>query len=85
MLLAIGFTLLFTFATMALPTLSKSVIDKGAIAQSNAVIVRFAIIMLVDVIICAAAGVLSNYFSSNVVMSSIRDMRNSLFERVVYL
>ena len=83
-LLAVAFTLLFTFATMALPTLSKSVIDKGAIAQSNDVIIRYALIMLVDVIICAAAGVLSNYFSSGVVMSSIRDMRNALFARVVH-
>ncbi len=84
MLLAILFTLIFTFSTMALPTLSKSVIDKGAIAQSNAVITRYALLMLVVVVICAVAGVLSNYFSSNVVMSSIRDMRNALFERVVH-
>ena len=83
-ILAVAFTLLFTFATMALPTLSKSVIDKGAIAQSNDVIIKYALIMLVDVIICAAAGVLSNYFSSGVVMSSIRDMRNALFARVVH-
>ncbi|MCR5238357.1 MAG: ABC transporter ATP-binding protein/permease [Lachnospiraceae bacterium] len=84
LLLAILFMLIFTFSTMALPTLSKSVIDKGAIAQSNDVIIRYAIIMLIDVAICAIAGILSNFFSSGVVMSSIRDMRNALFERVVY-
>ncbi len=84
MLSAILCTLIFTFSTMALPTLSKSVIDKGAIAQSNDVIIRYAIIMLIVAAICAAAGVLSNYFSSNVVMSTIRDMRNALFERVIH-
>ncbi|MCR4655992.1 MAG: ABC transporter ATP-binding protein/permease [Lachnospiraceae bacterium] len=83
-ILGILCTLIFTFATMALPTLSKSVIDKGAIAQNSDVIVKYAIIMLIDVVICATAGVLSNYFSSGVVMSAVRDMRNTLFERVVH-
>ena len=84
MLAAIFCTLVFTFATMALPTLSKSVIDKGAIQQIDGVIGKYAIIMLIDVAICAAAGVLSNFFSSGVVMSAIRDMRNALFARIVH-
>ena len=84
MLAAIFCTLIFTFATMALPTLSKSVIDKGAIQQIDGVIGRYAIIMLIDVAICAAAGVMSNFFSSGVVMSAIRDMRNALFARIVH-
>ena len=84
MLAAIFCTLIFTFATMTLPTLSKSVIDKGAIQQIDDVIGRYAIIMLIDVAICAVAGVMSNFFSSGVVMSAIRDMRNALFARIVH-
>ena len=84
MVLAILFTLIFTFTMMALPTLSRSVIDKGAIAQDKAVIIKFAVIMLIDAVGCVVAGVLSNYFSSSVVMKSVRDMRNTLFERVVH-
>ncbi len=76
-------TLIFTATTMALPTLSKAVIDKGAIGQDKDVILRYALIMLVDAAICAAAGILSNYFTSGVVMSAVRDMRNTLFEKVV--
>ncbi len=84
MVLAILFTLVFTFTMMALPTLSRSVIDKGAIAQDKAVIIKFAVIMLLDAAGCVVAGVLSNYFSSGVVMKTVRDMRNTLFERVVH-
>jgi ATP-binding cassette subfamily B protein len=83
-ILGILCTLLFTFTMMALPTLSKNVIDKGAIAQDNGVIIRYAIIMLVDALFCAVAGIMSNYFTSGVVMSAVRDMRNTLFERVVH-
>ncbi len=84
MILAILFTLIFTFATMALPTMSKSVMDNGAIAQNNDVIIKYALIMLVDVLIGAVAGILSNYFSSGVVMCAVRDMRNTLFEKVIH-
>lgn len=84
MVLTVLFTLLFTFTTMALPTLSKSVIDNGAIAKSNDVIIKYALIMLADVAVCAVTGILSNYYSSGVVMSAVRDMRNSLFERIVH-
>ncbi len=84
MILAIIFTLLFTFSTMALPTFSKTVIDKGAIGKNSDIIVKYALIMLVDVLIGAVAGILSNYFSSGVVMSAIRDMRNTLFEKVIH-
>lgn len=83
-ILSILCTLLFTFTTMALPTLSKNVIDKGAIAQDNSIIIRYAVFMLIDALICAIAGIVSNYFSSGVVMSAVRDMRNTLFERVVH-
>lgn len=83
-ILVIFFTLLFTLATMALPTLSKNVIDKGAIADDTNVIIRYALIMLADAAVCAVAGILSNYFSSSVVMSAVRDMRNTLFARVVH-
>ncbi len=84
MILILIFTLAFTGTTMVLPTLSKSVIDKGAIAGDTNEIIRYAVIMLVVSILCVIAGVLSNYFISSVVMGAARDMRNTLFTRVIH-
>ncbi|MCR5509199.1 MAG: ABC transporter ATP-binding protein/permease [Lachnospiraceae bacterium] len=83
MILIVLFTLGFTGSTMVLPTLSKSVIDKGAIAGDTGAIVKYALIMLLVAILCITAGVLGNYFTSGVVMGATRDMRNRLFERVI--
>jgi len=83
MVLILLFTAIFTATTMALPTLSKSVIDGGAISGDTAQITKYAVIMLIVALISVVAGVSSNFFTSGVVMASTRDMRNSLFERVI--
>ena len=80
--LIVFLTLVFTATTMILPKLSSPVIDAGTAGDTDS-IVRYAIIMGVVVVIAVIAGVLNNYFISNVVMGTTRDMRNTLFERVI--
>ncbi len=80
--LIIILTLLFTATTMILPKLSSPVIDAGTVGDTDT-IVRYAGIMAVVVVIAVLAGVLNNYCISNVVMGTTRDMRNTLFERVI--
>lgn len=84
MMLIVFFTLAFTGTTMVLPTLSKSVIDKGAISGNTDEIIKYAVLMLAAAIICIIAGVLNNYCIANVVMGATRDMRNTLFEHVIH-
>ena len=76
------FTLIFTGTTMVLPNLSGPVIDAGTVGDMDTV-AKYAIIMGVVVIIAVIAGIMSNFFIASVVMGSTRDMRDTLFKRVI--
>ena len=78
------FMAIFTTTLMALPTLSKSVIDKGALSGNTDEIVKYALIMAVVAVVAVISGIANNFYVSSVVMGATRDMRDSLFERVIH-
>ena len=78
------FMAIFTTTLMALPTLSKSVIDKGALSGNTDEIVKYALIMAGVAVVAVISGIANNFYVSSVVMGATRDMRDSLFERVIH-
>lgn len=78
-------TMLTSFASLALPMLSKPIIDKGAIAGNQQIAIRYMLIMLAISAVSLLVSLLSGYVSSKVSMGFSRDVRKALFVHVCTL
>lgn len=78
-------TIVTSFASLALPMLSKPIIDKGAIAGNQQIAIRYMLIMLAISAVSLLVSVLSGYVSSNVSMGFSRDVRKALFSHISLL
>ena len=78
-------TIVTSFASLALPMLSKPIIDKGAIAGNQQIAIRYMLIMLAVSAVSLLVSLLSGYVSSKVSMGFSRDVRKALFSHVSLL
>ena len=84
-ILIILLTIVATMSSLILPTLSKRIIDKGAISGDTAIITNTMIIMFVIAVLGLVFALINNYISSKVAMQFARDLRQGFFEHVSYL
>ncbi len=72
-----------TIASLFLPSLNAAIIDSGVAKGDNAFILRTGVIMLGVTVLQVLAQIAVSYYASRTAMSFGRDVRTSLFSRVL--
>ncbi len=80
--LIILLTIIATMSSLVLPTLSKRIIDEGAISGDTTIITGTMVIMFAVAIVSLVIALINNYISSKVAMQFSRDLRQGFFEHV---